>query len=298
MERRRAWALPWLMLSPFLILVSLFFLLPALLTVGMAFMEMNYTLSGAFIGLRNFTNILHDPLIWAVVERTATFVTISLLFNVGLALLLALLTTYWVETPWVSILFRAIWILPRITPPVLFALLWHWFFDPTAYGLLNALRGAVGLGPAVWLLEHPMAVVSLVTGLVGASFGMLVFSSAIRSIPQAYIRSARVDGATDLQVIRHIILPQLKWPIMYVTIWQTLSRLTEYQYILLMTDGGPVYGTEVWALFAYHKAFVHFQFGYGAALTVVIVVAEVVLAWGIWRLFRLHRQIKPVRIDM
>lgn len=297
MERRSVQLLPWLMMAPFLLLVALFFVLPALLAVGMAFTDMNYTLSGQFVGLRNFANLLRDPLIRSVTERTFTFVTISLLFNVGLALLLALLSTYWVERPWVGILFRAVWMLPRMTPPVLFALLWLWFFDPTGYGMLNALRDSVGLGPVAWVREYPMAVVSLVNGLVGASFGMVVFSSAIRSIPEEHIRAAKVDGATDWQVIRHIILPQLRWPLMYVTIWQTLSRLTEYQYILLLTDGGPVYATEVWSLFAYHKAFVHFQFGYGAALTVVIVAVEIGLAWGLWRLFAFRRQIKPIRIE-
>lgn len=288
---------PWWMLAPFLSLVLLFFVVPVLLVTGMAFTQMDYTLTWRFAGLSNFRQLLADPLLLLVLKNTFVFVAISLLFNVFLPLVLALASVYYTRRAWVGTWVRTVWMLPRITPPVVYVLLWLWLLNPTEQGLLNSMLGTLGMAPRNWILEHPMALVSLVNGLVGASFGLIIFSAAIENIPKQHFLAAEVDGATDSRIIRHVILPQLRWPILYVTVWQTLSRLTEYQYILLLTDGGPLYQTEVWSLFGYHEAFAHFQFGYGAAISLVLVMINCCLAFLILRLFRFRRLLRPVQID-
>jgi inositol-phosphate transport system permease protein len=288
---------PWWMLAPFLILILLFFVVPVLLVTGMAFTQMDYTLTWRFAGLSNFRQLLADPLLPLVLKNTFVFVAISLLFNVFLPLVLALASVYYTRRAWVGAWVRSVWMLPRITPPVVYVLLWLWLLNPTEQGLLNSMFGTLGMSPRNWILEHPMALISLVNGLVGASFGLIIFSAAIENIPKQHFLAAEVDGATDSRIIRYVILPQLRWPILYVTVWQTLSRLTEYQYILLLTDGGPLYQTEVWSLFGYHEAFAHFQFGYGAAISLVLVMINFCLAFLILRLFRFRRLLRPVQID-
>jgi inositol-phosphate transport system permease protein len=131
--------------------------------------------------------------------------------------------------------------------------------------------------------------VVLINGFVGASMGMLIFSSALQAIPKALFFASEVDGANRQQQIWHIILPQLRWPILFVTCYQTLSLLTSFDLILLSTNGGPGGSTEVWALATYHAALNNYagnlDYGYGAAMALVLVIVGVLLSLIYLRLF-------------
>lgn len=277
-------ALPFL--GPFLLLIILFYFLPVILTFIMSLTSMNFTLEWEFLGLENYIKLFHDQSINIVIFNTVKYVVFTLIINVGFGFLLAIATSYFIKNENIGLLFQTIWMLPRMTPPVIYALLWLWFLDPTEVGMLNTLLGKMfGLPPQNWILNHPMKVVIIANGLIGASLGMVVFSASIKSIPIDYFRAASVDGASDWHIIRHVIIPFLKWPIMFMTIWQTLSLITSYEYILLITDGGPLNKSEVWSLFSYHKAFSNYEFGYGAAISVALVVAAIVIAILMLKIF-------------
>ena len=162
-------------------------------------------------------------------------------------------------------------------------MMWKRLAADEPFGILNQLLGPVGIEAQNWLRTDPWLFVILVNGFVGASFGMIIFTSAIESIPRDLITAAKVDGASTLQTIRDITLPQIKWPLLFVVTYQTLSLLTSFEYILLLTNGGPgLYGTEVWALTAYHRAlqtyFGNNQWGYGAAWGFILVIIGIAVA--------------------
>ncbi|RME47845.1 MAG: sugar ABC transporter permease, partial [Caldilineae bacterium] len=126
---------------------------------------------------------------------------------------------------------------------------------------------------------------------------------AIEAIPKDLITAAKVDGASTWQIIRDITLPLLKWPLLFVTTYQTLSLLVSFEYILLLTNGGPgLYTTEVWALTAYKRAlktyFGSSQWGYGAAWAVVLVIIGGVLAFIYLRVFRFDELVQEPKIDV
>jgi inositol-phosphate transport system permease protein len=294
----KKWAMPYLMLSPFLLLIVVFFFFPILITAVMAFTDMDYSLQWNFIGFGNFEKMWLDPHLTQLVWNTVVFVTGTLLINVGFGLVLALLTSYFVKQEQVSMFFRALWMLPRISPPVVYVLLWLWFFDPSAYGMLNSIRDLLfGAEPLSWLVDHAMTAVIFASGMIGASFGMIIFSSAIQSIPQDLFKAAKVDGSSEWSIVMEIILPALKWPIMFVTVWQMLSLLTSYEYILLLTGGGPLFDSEVWSLYSFHKAFTNMEFGYGAAVAMVLVVIAFIMTMVLMKLFRFNEMVKNTRIE-
>ena len=142
----------------------------------------------------------------------------------------------------------------------------------------------------------------LANGFVGASFGMIIFTSAIESIPKDLITAAKVDGAGTWRLIRDIKLPMIKWPLLFIATYQTLSLLTSFEYILLLTEGGPgLFGTEVWALTAYKRAFSTYfgnsQWGYGAAWAAVIVTVGLILSIGYVKLFKFNELIAEPKIE-
>ncbi|HLT56292.1 MAG TPA: sugar ABC transporter permease [Bacillota bacterium] len=291
------WKLPAVMLGPFLILIFLFFFVPVILTGILAFTNMDSAMNWEFNRLLNFEKLFSDPDISLILRNTLLYVLFTLCINVFFGLTLALLTTYFMKKEQFSLLFRTIWMLPRMTPPVIYALLWIWFFDPSEYGLLNGIRSLFGLPPVNIIGTEPMLIIILANGVIGASFGMIIFSSAIKSIPEDLFYAANIDGASHWSIIKDIIMPAIRWPFMFVTLWQLLSLLTSYEYILLITNGGPLNESEVLALYSYHKAFQSFEFGYGAAISLVLVVIALVCTLILWKLFKVKDMIGPSRID-
>ena len=236
-----------------------------------------------------------------VLANTLIYVFVTLiLFNTGFALVLAITTFYLPATE--AAVFRGIWFLPRITPPVLYVLLWKWFAWDT--GFLSTVLGWFGVASRNWMLDtafNAWVFVVLINGFVGASMGMIIFASAIRAIPEPLFWASKVDGASRWQQVKRIILPQLRWPILFVTSYQTLSLLTSFEYILLATDGGPGSATEVWALAAYHTALNNYagnlQYGYGATLALVLVLIGVVLSLLYLRIFNFDALVARPRIE-
>lgn len=257
------------------------------------------TYSGWTWTTANFERMATSPDMARVLMNTALYVGVVLvLFNTTYAMMLALATHYLPDRP--AGLFRAVWLLPRITPPVIYVLMWKWLAWDT--GFISMALEPFGIPSRNWLLDsgtNAWVFVVLINGFVGASMGMLVFASALRAIPASQYHASEVDGASRWQQIRFVILPQMRWPILFVTCYQTLSLLASFDLILLATDGGPGGATEVWSLAAYHTALSNYsgnlQYGLGSAMALVLVVIGIVLALLYLRLFNYRELVaKPL----
>ena len=246
----------------------------------------------------NYSEMLASDFSVTILANTAFYVFFTLIFNVGFALLLALATFYMPSGQ--SNFFRAVWLIPRISPSVIYVMLWQWFtFDG---GFMSYILGFFGVAPENWLNEFPWTFVILANGFVGASMGMIIFASALVAIPSDVLHAAEVDGAYPWQQIRRIILPLMAWPILFITSYQTLSLMTSFEYILLLTDGGPgFFTTETWALNAYHTAlsnyFGNLRYGFGATLAVVLVVVGIALSLLYLRIFDFKKLVAEPLIE-
>ncbi|MFQ5854157.1 MAG: carbohydrate ABC transporter permease [Anaerolineae bacterium] len=299
----------WGFMSPATILVAVFFFLPAVILLYLSLTDLasaNFSANPFewnFIRLGNYRTLFKDTFLRKIIGNTFRYVVFTLgFFNVGLALVLALLTSHISRRA--GFFFRLLWLLPRITPSVVYIVMWQRFVQTPPYGIINWFIGLFGgEHQPYWLTEAPWLFVILVNGFVGASFGLIIFSSAIEAIPKDLFTAAKVDGASAWQIVRDITLPQLKWPLLFVTSYQTLSLLVSFEYILLLTNGGPgLYKTEVWALTAYHRAlqtyFGSHQWGYGAAWGFILVIIGIVLAAVYLRVFRFNELVQEPKIDV
>jgi len=285
------------------VIVLLFLLIPAVLTIFISTTNMDYSLKWQFIGLRNYQALLTDPLTIRFLTNTAIFTAGVLSFNVLVGLFLAILSTHVSEL--LGYTLRAVYLLPRVTPSVVLAFTMLWVFSPTESGVLNSLLRYIGTikNPVAWTTDFPWQFLFLINGLVGCSLGMLIFTSAIKSIPPDYIVAARVDGASTLRIIAGIIVPMIRNHIGFVIAYQTLSLIASFEYILLTLDGGPgYYTTEVWALAAYHRAFSQYfivaDYGYAAAMVVILMLAAAILTITYWKIFRLGSGITEPKLEV
>jgi inositol-phosphate transport system permease protein len=287
-----------LFLGPATALLIVFFMAPVFVDIGIAFSDMGRNLRVTQFTTGNVQRMLSGDLrLVGVLTTTLIYVLCTLaIFNVSYGLILALATTALPQRT--GAFFRAVWLLPRMSPSVVYALLWTWVVAPTDYGLLNQVLAGFGLPLFDMKSQTPMLLIVLANGFIGASFGLIIFTSAIRSIPEHLFHAARVDGAGELAIIRYVTLPAIRWQLSFVTLYQALSLLVSFEYIWLITDGGPFFDTTVWALYVYERAFGNGQYAYGAALSLALVVIGIAVALLLWRFFDMRALLQKPRIEV
>lgn len=270
-------------LSPFLILISIFYIAPAILTIIMSFSSLDGSFIWEFVGFENYGKILRDPNTFLILKNTGMYIIISMSLIVVLDLFIATLTTYFIRSDGWASFFKSIIMIPMITPSVVYSVLWIWYLDASDSGFINSFIRLFNTDfvSVNWIAKYPFQVIILAQVIVSLAYGAIIFSSAIRSIPENQFKAAHVDGAGEWEIVKTIIIPNIRPHIKFIIMWETLGLMTNYLNILLITNGGPLNRTEVWALSAYHKAFIDQQYGYGAAISVllILVVFMIMLLW-------------------
>ncbi len=287
-------------LGPAIVLIVMFFVVPVAIDIVVSFTDMSRSLKVTGFTLEQYQKAFSgDRRLAQIISMTLIYVLGTLcIFNVTFGLILALVTTAISRAS--GSFFRGVWLLPRMSPSVLYILLWLWVVDPSSIGLLNQiLMNGFGLAEPLDLkTQAPVVLIIIANGFIGASLGMIIFTSAIRGIPEHLFHAAKVDGAGVFATTWYVTLPALRWPISFVTIYQTLSLLVSFEYIMLLTQGGPFYDTTVYALYIYRRSFESGQYGYGAALALVLIVIGVVFALLGWRFFDMQRLLQRPRIEV
>lgn len=297
-------------LGPACVFLLCLLVIPILVDVIVAFTDMSQTLTVGELTTKQFLKLgkPSDEALLGFELRGSFYRALSLtfvyvlstliLFNVGFALVLALTTTALPD--WLGGIFRAIWLLPRMSPSVVYALLWLWTIDPTERGLLNQIVALFGLAPINMKLDAPMTTIVMANGFIGASIGMLILTSAIRSIPDHLFYAARADGAGSLSIVRHIVLPALRWPLSYITVFQTLALLVSFEYIFLIM--GPARSTMTMAMLSYTKSLApdigSGQYAYGAAITMILIVIGIAVALILYRISNMKALLARPKIEV
>ena len=270
-------------LSPFLVLISIFYIAPAILTIVMSFSNLDGSFIWEFVGFENYGKIFKDPNTLLILRNTILYIFISMFIIVVLDLFIATLTTYFIKSDGWASFFKSIIMIPMITPSVVYSVLWIWYLDASDAGFINSVLRFFNkdFSSINWIAQYPFQVIILAQVVVSLAYGAIIFSSAIRSIPENQFKAAHVDGASEWEIVKTIIIPNIRPHIKFIIMWETLGLMTNYLNILLITNGGPLNRTEVWALSAYHKAFIDQQYGYGAAISVllILVVFMIMLLW-------------------
>ncbi|HIP89741.1 MAG TPA: sugar ABC transporter permease [Thermococcus paralvinellae] len=299
-------------LSPMILMVVLFYLVPLFMTIYISFTRMrNWNVEKyitEFVGVYNYQRLFymfqHDPTFKAVILTTVVFVGITLIINVFGGLALALATFFISEKP--ASTFRLLWLLPRMSPIAVYSLVWYYFFHGSEIGTLNSILMKLGIisQPIPWGQIVPWgawSIIIFVNGLVGVSFGMIVFTSALNQIPKELVIAARVDGASAWEISRKILIPLMKWHFLYVLTWQFLSLLTTYPHIFLLVQWDLVnrdYGTTL-ALYVFNTAFGRGEQdqGLAAAAAVILSIMGIIGGYVTLKVLQFEKMMKRPRGD-
>lgn len=275
-----------LFLLPFLLGSLLLIVLPALITVGVAFTKYNAIQPPVWVGLDNFRTLWNSPLARLSLRSSLQFIFLAVPLRVLGALALALLLQP------AGRLFgglRAAIYLPTIIPEGAFALIFLWILNPL-YGPLNAVLGGLGLPTPDWLLSPTTARLSFVLmALFTIGEGMVVLLVGLKTIPKIYYEVAKVDGAGAWQSFWRITLPLLTPWLLVLTFRDIVVSLQNtFTPSFVMTYGGPYYATTFIPLLLFELAFDLFDFGAAAAMMVVMYILTGLLVIGIINLVGLN----------
>jgi len=274
-------------LAPAFFFIGLFLLFPFIWVFIISFTNVALTgptaLNPAFVGLENYVR-LFDFSRWMrsgefgnALRNTLYFVLGSAVLGqapLGLAIALAFHRRRGPLRELVFSLATMAWILPDVA--VAFA--WIAFLDYD-FGTLNTVLINLGLGKIDWYFQHPLVAITIFNVWRGTAFSMLLFSAALGSIPPSFWETAEVAGASSWQrfkdVILPLILPHILTDLILITLW-TFNTFTPY----LITGGGPFFRSETVSMYTYRVAFKFLEFGRGAAVAVVMMAINFVLATG------------------
>ncbi len=256
-------ATPYLFILPWLVGFVAFTLGPLLFSAAMSLFSWPVLGAPRFVGLGNYRTMLtDDPQFWKSLAITLKFAAIFVPLNLAAALGLALLISRPVRG---AALFRSIFYLPSVVSSVAVAIVWSWILN-SEYGILNWLLGRLGLQGPRWLQDPAWAVIAMViTSLWGVGTMMLIFYTALKSIPRDIYEDALIAGASPIQQFFSITLPLITPSFLFNLITSTIGAMQQLSLVLLLTKGGPLKSTYFYGLYVYENAFRHFKLGYAAA---------------------------------
>jgi multiple sugar transport system permease protein len=296
-RRSRAWRrqLPYAVaLAPAAALLGFFYVWPALWAIYTSLTDLSLTLTGGaearFVGLENYRRLFRHADFRLVVENSIVFVAGSALVGqIGLGLGLALLLEQARRRGYrlLAGLTQAAVLTAWICPLALAAFVWVEILDYYT-GSLNAALVRLDREPVDWLGRFPMASVIVADVWRGTGFALLIFLGALRTVPPEIHEAARVDGAGAWRRFRDQTLPLILPFGALALLATTITTLGNFLLIEVLTKGAGLQ-TMTLALFAYRNAFESYQIGYGAAVAVVILAINLVLALALLPIWRSRR---------
>ncbi|MEF3302108.1 carbohydrate ABC transporter permease [Paenibacillus sp. GYB003] len=235
-----------------------------------------------WVGLANYREIVtDDDEFWKALQVTLTYVALSVPLKLMFALLVALLLFRAIRG---MSLFRAVFYLPSlIGGSVALSAIWRNLFGMD--GLLNQIAGLFGLQGIDWINTPGTALYTLVL-LAVWQFGssMVIFLAGLKQIPRDLYESASVDGASKARAFFAITLPMLTPIILFNLVMQIIGSFQMFTQAFIVTKGGPINSTLVYALYLYQKAFAYFNMGYASALAwillAIIAFCTVLIFWS------------------
>src|SRR6185437_14288507 len=224
--------------------------------------------SARFVGFRNYTALLRDPLFWTALKNTFYFAIVGGPLTIAVALGAALLLN--ARLVRFKSLFRTIYFTPFVTTLVAVAIVWRYLYH-TRYGLLNYMLGHIGIAPIDWLGNPKWAMPAIILLAIWKQFGynMLIFIAGLQAIPQDLYDAAEIDGAGPARRFWNVTLPLLGPTLLFVGVITMIGYFQLFSEPYVMTQGGPLRATTSVVLMMYEEGFRWWRMGYAAAIAFV-----------------------------
>ena len=279
----------WVFVMPALLLFSVFFILPLILSIGFSFTDYDGWKTMNFTGLQNYTKLLSSGEFYKTLGRTFGYALFSLPFKVIVPLLIAVLaTTKYCKGITVV---RTISYLPVLISALVVGITINWMFGQE-YGLINFIIQSLGGEPLQWALNPMLAtfVVSFASNWASTGFYMIMFIGGINNISKELYEASSVDGAKGYQTFFKITLPMIKDTIVITTLLRSIWTFNAVDLINTLTGGGPNNATMTMPLYIMQKFKLEYNYGYASALAAIASCIMMVVAFTYIKIGKLGKE--------
>lgn len=287
--RRQREGRGWPFVLPFLIVATLFLIVPTLYGLGLSFTEQSLMGNGGWVGFDNFAEALGDSTMWSTLGHTIAFTVMSTVPLVVVALVMALLVYTGLPGQWI---WRLAFFAPYMLPVAVVVQIWVWLFQPEI-GFLNYWLDRFGLDKVGWLTDTNVAMWSMVllTLWWTVGFNFLLYLSALQSIPDQMYEAAALDGAGSWRRLFSITLPQLKGTTVLITVLQLLASLKVFDQMFIAFNGGSGPGgvTRPILQYIYDTGFTGYRMGYASAMSYIF-FALIIVVTVVFQAFTTRRR--------
>jgi multiple sugar transport system permease protein len=247
---RRKSTIAFFMALPLIVIVACLVIYPAFYSIHLATLNKSMT---KFVGFGNFEFLFRRNTFWMVVQQSVLFAVTAVIFKAVVGFIVA----HFVhnlpaqgQRKW-----RGMLLIPWVIPPAMSTLAWLWLFDPS-YSAFNWIFAHLGIPQVAWLGNPYWArfCVILVNVWVGSPFFMIMYLAALKSVPEQLHEAAAIDGANWLQKIWYINLPMMRNIIQITALFSLIVTFANFDIVKILTNGGPVDQTHVFATWAFTLA--------------------------------------------
>jgi multiple sugar transport system permease protein len=276
---RRKSTIAFLMALPLITIVLCLVVYPALYSIHLA--TLNKSMQH-FVGFGNFEFLFRRNTFWMVVEQSLLFAVTAVIFKAVVGFIVA----HFVhnlpakgQRKW-----RGMLLIPWVIPPAMSTLAWLWLFDPS-YSAFNWVFAHLGIPQVAWLGNPYWArfCVILVNVWVGSPFFMIMYLAALKSVPEQLHEAAAIDGANWLQKIWYINLPMMRNIIQITALFSLIVTFANFDIVKILTNGGPVDQTHVFATWAFTLAIWGNDIPLGASVSLFMAPILAIAAFFILR---------------
>jgi multiple sugar transport system permease protein len=276
---RRKSTIAFLMALPLITIVLCLVVYPAFYSIHLA--TLNKSMQH-FVGFGNFEFLFRRNTFWMVVEQSLLFAVTAVIFKAVVGFIVA----HFVhnlpaqgQRKW-----RGMLLIPWVIPPAMSTLAWLWLFDPS-YSAFNWVFAHLGIPQVAWLGNPYWArfCVILVNVWVGSPFFMIMYLAALKSVPEQLHEAAAIDGANWLQKIWYINLPMMRNIIQITALFSLIVTFANFDIVKILTNGGPVDQTHVFATWAFTLAIWGNDIPLGASVSLFMAPILAIAAFFILR---------------
>ena len=269
---------------PAVVFIGLLMVFPILYTLYLSFTNWNLTsgMEPSFVGLGSYLRVFSEPRFLHALGRTFTFTLFAVAIEVVLGVAIALILNRAFVGKSIA---KLLLLLPLVATPVAVGIVFNLFYDPTI-GLLNFALHALGLPQGRWVSSESTVIGSLVLVDVWQWTPMitLIVLAGLAGLSEEPVEAARVDGASDWQILRFVTIPMVMPVILTAMILRLIDALKTFDIIFAMTGGGPGYASETLNIMGFKYSFEYFRMGQSSVILVALFLVVLLCSLGIMKL--------------
>lgn len=275
-QQQNRWILA-LFALPTLLFYGYFFLNPVYSTFHNSFFEWNGISPREFIFLGNYIELIQDPIFFHALKNTFYWVFLVIAVQIPVGFFLA----YFLYQKIRAFKFlRTVYFIPVITSSVAVSLAFSFIYQ-SHFGILNSFLRLIGLDnlTTAWLSNPATSMTAVSLPFVWNYIGlmMVILYSGLQSMPEELLEAGEIDGVNAWQKIVYIVLPCLRNVLLICLVLGITYAFKQFDYVLLLTNGGPVHQTEVTGTYMYKQGFEQSRYGYGNSIAVTMMIIVIAL---------------------